>query len=115
MLLDVWYEGLSHIPRTPGCDVVLESARGEGRLTSVPEVGMLYLRLRSPHDAHHIGFVTDVSRWNTEHVLGTISGNTSRDGTSSNGDGVYEHDITVSDPANTIIFVDHRPELLPSR
>lgn len=105
MILDIWYEGKSPIPRTGSCDVVLETARQDQRLSEEPRVGDLYLRLRAKHDANHIGIVTDVSQWD-DNVIGTLSGNTSPDGLSSNGDGVYERAINVSD-RTTIIFVRH--------
>lgn len=109
MVMDIWFEGKSPIARTGGCDAILEQARGKGWLTDTPAIGDLYLRLRSKHDAHHVGFVTAVyPRQGTEPLqLGTISANTSKDGTSSNGDGVYEHDIVVRDPAQTITFVHY--------
>lgn len=102
-VLDIFYEGKAPLPRTTSCDVLLETARGAQMLSDVPRVGDLYLRLRSKHDAHHVGYVTDVSQW-ADRLLGTLSGNTSMDGTSSNGDGVYEHDIRVADAAS-IVFV----------
>lgn len=108
MVLDVYYEGKSPVPRTMSCDVILETARQSGMLTDLPLPGDLYLRLRTKHDAHHVGFVTDVSQWARAGVLGTLSGNTSNDGTSSNGDGVYEHAITVKDQS-TIVFVHYTP------
>lgn len=105
-VLDIAYKGLAPVKRTMGCDAILEAARTDKLLTDKPAVGDLYLRLKSKHDAHHVGFVTDVSRWDKEGVLGTISGNTSKDGTSSNGDAVYEHDISIGD-RSTVVFVHY--------
>src|SRR5690349_17546195 len=79
MVLDIYYEGKSPIARSGGCDAILEQARGLHLLTDTPSVGDLYLRLKSKHDAHHVGFVTDIGKW-PQHILGTLSGNTSKDG-----------------------------------
>lgn len=100
LILGMAYEGQSPMPRTASCDVMLEHAREKGWLTTEPSVGDIFLRLNTPTDAHHVGFVTDISRLPT---IGSISGNTSADGTSSNGDRVAEHDITPK--AGTIIYV----------
>lgn len=50
---------------------------------------MLYLYVNANDHAHHIGFVTSTN------PLTGIAGNTSADGTSSNGDGLYEHAIVA--------------------
>lgn len=92
--------GNSPLPRTASCDVLLEAARGGGWLTDTPSVGDLFLRLNSPTDAHHTGFITRVD---DDGTIGTIAGNTSEDGHSSNGDRVAEHDLTPA--AGTIMYV----------
>jgi hypothetical protein len=93
LVLGIGFEGKSPLPRTASCDVLLEHARSMGWLTETPSVGDLYLYLRDPHDAHHVGILTGIS------PITGIAGNTSRDGTSSNGDGVYEHPL---DPAHLV-------------
>lgn len=106
MIWDVWFQGASPIDRTASCDMILEQARKKNMLTTTPSVGDLALRLNNPNDAHHVLIVTDVSRWN-QKILTMISGNTSADGKSSNGDRVAERDDTITD-LSKIIFV-HAP------
>lgn len=100
LILGMAFGGKSPLPRSASCDAFLEAARAAGWLTATPSVGDVFLRLNSPTDAHHIGFVTDVGAL---PAVGTISGNTSEDGTSSNGDRVAERFITPK--AATIIYV----------
>ena len=94
-ILAVAYGGYmkAPLPRTMSCDVLLDAGRAAGWLSSVPEVGDVFLYLHNPVDAHHTGLITEVKDDGT--VIG-IAGNTSSDGKSSNGDGVYEHAIDTS-------------------
>jgi len=93
MVLDLWFNGFlgqdPPIPRLGSCDDVLKLARTNGWLVDMPHVGDLYLYVRGDDDAHHIGLVADVKR---DEFAG-ISGNTSEDGLSSNGTGVFERYI----------------------
>lgn len=100
MVLDLCYQGKSPIPRTGSCDVALATAKSNGWVTTTPAPGDLFFRVRpdAPDDAHHVGFVTQVY----PDRIGSIAGNTSKDGLSSNGDGVYEHDLRLSP---TLVFV----------
>jgi hypothetical protein len=82
------YKGKSPIPRTGSCDTVLAVCRDQGWMVNDPQPGDLVFSMLGQHDAHHIGIVT------VSEPLTAIAGNTSRDGTSSNGDGVYEHTIS---------------------
>lgn len=86
MVLDICFQGESPIPRGAVVQDVLDFAGDRGWLTYKPEPGDLFLYTNNAH-AHHIGFVTGVNP-----MVG-IAGNTSEDGTSSNGTGVYEHAI----------------------
>lgn len=94
--LDLAFSGKSpvHGPggqRTGSCDEVYQQARKEGWLTETPHVGDLYLFVHpGTEDAHHIGLVTDVGVKDGVPSFQGISGNTSEDGLSSNGNGVYE-------------------------
>lgn len=99
--LDVIYKGNAPIQRTGSCDVILEKARASGWLTETPAVGDLYLFLNSPTDAHHVGVVTAVAQGG----FTGIAGNTSEDGHSSNGTGVFEHPFTLA--PGKIIFVHY--------
>lgn len=97
MVLDLFFEGESPIPRTGSCDDILKIARENNWLSDIPHVGDLYLYLNSETDAHHVGIVTDV---NAAGYIG-ISGNTSEDGLSSNGDRVAERQLHLK-PGKTV-------------
>lgn len=100
MWLDLYFQGASPIPRLQACQSVYTLAKQQGWLTSAPSVGDLFLYVDANDHAHHIGIVTSVS------PLTGIAGNTSSDGKSSNGDGVYEHAISAH------VFVRYpRPEV----
>lgn len=90
MVLDIAYQGNSPILREGNVQHIRELAASKKWLTTYPEMGDLFLYVNSDNHAHHIGFVT-----NTTPLLG-IAGNTSEDGKSSNGNGVYEHGINAS-------------------
>lgn len=100
LVMGLAFAGQSPLPRSASCDVHLEAARKEGWLTDTPSVGDVFLRMNSPTDAHHIGFVTRVDE---DGTIGTIAGNTSEDGKSSNGDRVAEHDLLPA--AGTILYI----------
>lgn len=100
LILGIAFAGKNPLPRTASCDALLEKARAEGWLTQTPSPGDVFLRLNSPTDAHHTGFVIGV---NADGSVLTIAGNTSEDGKSSNGDRVAEHSLFASAP--TIIYI----------
>lgn len=87
MVLDICYEGLSPIPRMGACQDVYDLAKKNRWLTTTPVPGDIFLYVNYVDHAHHIGFVTAVT------PLAGIAGNTSENGTSSNGDRVAEHTI----------------------
>jgi hypothetical protein len=89
MVLDIVFQGQSPVPRNGVCQNVYELAKQKGWVTNTPHVGDFYLYVNEADHAHHIGFVTGVN------PLTGISGNTSSDGTSNNGDGVHEHAISA--------------------
>lgn len=96
------------IPRSGSCAVIYAHAKAQGWLVTTPVPGDLYLYLDSEGHAHHIGFVTEAS------PLVGIAGNTSEDGTSSNGDRVAEHALRIAAPGR-IAFVHYpRPTLTES-
>jgi len=95
MVLDLAYQGAAPIPRGGSCQAVYDLAKANGWTTTEPHPGDLFLYVNSADHAHHIGIVTSIA------PLVGIAGNTSANGTSSNGDGVYEHAITAS------VFVRH--------
>lgn len=92
MMLDLYFQGASPIPRTGSCETVYELATTNGWIVESPAVGDLVLSINSAGIAHHIGIVTQLN------PLMSIAGNTSPDGTSDNGTGVFEHDISATSP-----------------
>lgn len=89
MVLDLAFQGQSPIPRMQVCEDVRELALEKHWIVDAPSEGDLVLSIDpAKNRAHHIGIVTDTT------PLCSIAGNTSQDGTSSNGDGVYEHAIS---------------------
>lgn len=99
MVLDLAFEGASPIPRTGSCDAILGQARANGWLRDTPAPGDLYLVLRSPTDAHHVGIVIGPTGKNT---FLEVSGNTNTDG-SDNGIGVFERSREIA--PGRIVFV----------
>lgn len=87
MVLDIFYRGNAPIPRLRACQEVYDLAKRRGMITTTPQPGDIFLYVNDQDHAHHIGFVTALQ------PLTGIAGNTSADGTSSNGDRVAEHGI----------------------
>ena len=87
MILDLYFVGESPIPRCGSCHEVYELCQKNGYLTRIALPGDLFFYLDANGHAHHIGFVT------TQGPLTGLAGNTSEDGTSSNGTGCFEHGI----------------------
>lgn len=89
-LLSILYQGASPLTKTASCATMLAQARQKGYALpagATPEAGDLYFYLNDAGHAHHIGIVTDAQ------PLTGIAGNTSPDGRSDNGTGVFEHGI----------------------
>ena len=86
---DIAYHGKSPSIRTGSCMVKLKEAKAKGWVVTTPQVDDLYFYVNPAGHAHHIGIVTAVSP-----ALTGIAGNTSPDGKSSNGIGVFEHGIS---------------------
>lgn len=91
MVLDLYYQGESPIPRTGSCQEIYELAQQNGWLVDVDEAqeGDVFLYVNDADHAHHVGLLS------AAHPLTGIAFNTSSDGTSSNGDGCYEHYLLV--------------------
>jgi hypothetical protein len=105
-ILSFWlwtcYQGPAPLPRTGSCDVAYTVAKQNGWVTKTPQPNDVFFRVELGTDhAHHTGLVTQVY----PDRVGSIAGNTSEDGLSSNGTGVFEHDLKFSD---TLKFV-HLP------
>lgn len=92
MVLDICFQGSAPIPRLQACQDVYMMAITNGWLVENPMKDDIFLYVNDENHAHHIGFMTDIYKTG-------IAGNTSSDGKSSNGDGVYEHEIS-NNPAH---------------
>jgi hypothetical protein len=90
MVLDICFQGNAPIPRLQACQDVYDLAKKNNWLTTTPVKDDLFLYVDANDHAHHIGIITQDGGG-----VG-IAGNTSADGTSSNGDGVHEHAITTN-------------------
>lgn len=90
MMLDLTFNGSAPIPRLQACEDIYSLALEKHWIAETPSVGDLVLSI-ADGKAHHVGIVTQTN------PLASIAGNTSSDGTSSNGDGVYEHLISAAD------------------
>ena len=84
-VLWIAYQGPCPMPRTGSCDVAWSIAQQYE--VSLPVAGDLFFRVRPDGDAHHVGIVTGTG------PITAIAGNTSSDGQSSNGTGVFEHPL----------------------
>lgn len=93
MTLDIAFQGDPPIPRLASCEAIRQLAAREGWLVATPSPGDLVLSLDANGHAHHVGICT------VADPLTTVAGNTSHDGASSNGDGVYEHQIASTGKA----------------
>lgn len=90
MVLDLLFQGNAPIERQGAAQGIRDVCAKNGWMTDTPSEGDLYFYVDANDHAHHVGFVSA-----TDPLTG-ISGNTSEDGTSSNGDGVHEHAITAT-------------------
>lgn len=94
MILDICFQGSSPVPRLSACQAVYDLAKLKGWVSVEPHVDDLFLYVNAEDHAHHIGIVTGVNRVSNQLLsVSGIAGNTSEDGTSSNGTGVFEHEI----------------------
>lgn len=92
-LLDIAYKGKSPLAKTAACRTALAECASKGWIVEKPQRDDLFFYVHKDGIAHHVGIVSEVKPDGT--VIG-IAGNTSEDGTSSNGTGVYEHAIKSS-------------------
>lgn len=94
VILDIVYKGIPPVKRSASCQQILEECSRKGFIALAdgkPETNDLFFYLDLQGRAHHIGVVTLVD---VRGVFG-IAGNTSEDGASVNGTGVFEHRLTV--------------------
>lgn len=99
LVLDYAYHGKPPLRPTGSTQQMLSEARQRGYLfVTQPQPNDLYFFVHPDGTPHHVGFITSV-----EGQLIGIAGNTSPDGSSSDGTGVFEHAIP-RDPAQ-VVFV----------
>jgi hypothetical protein len=94
---DIAYRGRSPSKRTGSTQVKLAHAKAKGWITTKPQAEDLFFYVNDAGVPHHVGIVTQAI------PLTGIAGNTSEDGKSSNGNGVFEHVLNVA--PNHIVFV----------
>jgi len=95
----ICYQGPAPLPRTGSCAAMYEVAKQQGYITTNPQPGDVFFRVNRDEDhAHHVGVVCAVR----ENDFDGIAGNTSDDGISSDGTGVFEHAIQFS-PSLTFV------------
>lgn len=75
-VLDIAYRGKNPLARSASCDVLLEDARKKGWLKDTPETGDLFLVMKNPKDAVHVGIVAEVKKT----TISSVEGNTNSDG-----------------------------------
>jgi hypothetical protein len=104
-VFDICYQGQCPFDRQQSADALRKLAVANGWVVTIPLVDDIVLSLRPDGTAHHAAIVSNVS------PLNAIAGNTSADGTSSNGDRVAEHYVSpiqklyVRVPADTPLAV----------
>ncbi len=96
-VLDVAYHGKAPIRRTGSSQAMLDAAKTKGAIVQQPNPDDLFFYVNAAGVAHHVGIVTGA------FPTTGIAGNTSVDGSSDNGTGVFEHPISV-DPMR-VVFV----------
>lgn len=91
-VLDICFGGKSSNPliRSGAVQDIYNQAKINKWITSIPVVDDLFIYVNEVDHAHHIGIVTADGG-----TIG-IAGNTSEDGTSSNGTGVFEHQLVIN-------------------
>lgn len=87
LVLAICYYGKRPIVNSGSTIELLNDCRKKGFVVSSPQPGDLCFSVRADGTPHHVAIVT------LAKPLQTIAGNTSSDGLSSNGDGVYEHEV----------------------
>lgn len=96
VVLDIGYFGWSPLTPTGSTVAMLAEARAQGLIVDTPKVGDLFFYVRPDGTPHHVGLVTRLTpRWG-------IAGNTSPDGLSDNGTGVFEHALVTT---SRIVYV----------
>ncbi len=87
LVLDIAYKGKSPGLKSASTIAQLNYAKQKGWVVKTPQVDDVFFYVRDDGTPHHTGFVSGLT------PLTGIAGNTSEDGASSNGTGVFEHAI----------------------
>lgn len=85
--LDVAYKGKSPLRKSSAANVLYQQCRNAGYLVTTPAVDDVFFYLDDADHAHHVGVVTVTA------PLSGFAGNTSEDGTSTNGTGAFNHEL----------------------
>ena len=86
-LLDIWLEGKCPFDRMQSVEAFRQHAKAQGWETQLPVPGDLVVSVKDNH-GHHIAILTTLT------PFATFAGNTSPDGTSREGTGAYEHEVS---------------------
>lgn len=90
---DIATKGKMRVLKTASTQAMLNEARQRHLVVPTPAVDDLVFTVRPDGTPHHVGIVTGLD------PLTSIAGNTSESGQSSDGNGVWEHEIS---PANKV-------------
>lgn len=95
LVMDIAYRGASPLRKTGSTKAMFAEAKMKGFVEDSPQPDDLYFFVDKIGVPHHVGIITGIAP-----VTG-IAGNTSEDGKSSNGTGVFEHPISM----DHVVFV----------
>lgn len=87
---DIATKGKRRLRRTASTREMLADLQRRNLIVSAPRVDDLVFSVDSTGIPHHVAIVT------ATNPLTTVAGNTSEDGTSSNGTGVFEHTVSAA-------------------
>lgn len=90
LVFDICYQGQCPFDRVQSAEEFRKIAVKNGWVVTIPMPGDVVLSLRPDGTAHHFAICTEIS------PLKSIAGNTSEDGTSSEGDRVAEHWVSTA-------------------
>jgi hypothetical protein len=97
-VLNIVYRGKSPVLKSGSCQEILDDCHKKGYVVTGPvQPGDLVFSMDGDH-AHHIAIATTAGTV-MDQMLNAIAGNTSEDGTSSNGTGVFEHHVSRANKA----------------
>lgn len=86
---DIATKGKMRLLKSASTQAMLSDARMKGYVVPEPAVDDIVFSIRPDGIPHHVGIVTAIN------PLTSVAGNTSEEGTSSDGTGVFEHTISA--------------------